>query len=112
MSGNAVFITKVALATGLISVVLGAVTAIRDRPLLPQSALPWLRRRPKRQVVNWRRFGAGQVLFGIYVLIETVPRVADASAHLIFVCSLVAFVPLAASLTLNVTSAKRAGTTM
>jgi hypothetical protein len=52
--------------------------------------LPWLRRR------DWRLEGWAEVLISLFVIIETVPRLADYSPAAVFGLSIAALAPLAA----------------
>jgi hypothetical protein len=87
MGGTLEAVTWAALVGGILAGVNGAASLIRR-----QVTLPWLRRR-----FRWRQHGWGQVLFGLFALLETVPRLADGSDLLIMVFSVGALIPLAAA---------------
>jgi hypothetical protein len=87
MGGTLEAVTWAALVAGILAGVNGAASLIRR-----QVTLPWLRRR-----FRWRQHGSGQVLFGLFILLETVPRLANGSDLLIMVFSVGALIPLAAA---------------
>jgi hypothetical protein len=87
MGGSLEAVTWVALVAGILAGADGAASLIRR-----QVTLPWLRRR-----FRWRPHGWGQVLFGLFTLLETVPRLASGSDLLIMVFSVGALIPLAAA---------------
>jgi hypothetical protein len=76
------------MIAGLFVLVGGVVTLTAGRVIQP-----WLRER-----VIWRPYGWAQVSLGLMVLIGTTPRIAGASAGLVFVLSAVALLPLAAGI--------------
>lgn len=82
--------TWVAFVVGILVLVTGAATLARREPVLP-----WLRAR-----VEWRRWGGSQILLGVFVMLETLPRLAHGPALLVLVFSVVAFVPLAGGIML------------
>lgn len=82
--------TWVAFVAGLSALVTGTVTVARGKV-----ALRWLRQR-----VSWRPWGWGQVLLGVFIVLETVPRLANGPDALVLALSLVALAPLAGSLVL------------
>lgn len=90
MHGFALTMTWTAFATGIVAVAIGTVTLASKTV-----ALPFARRR-----MHWQGYGLGMVLLGIWVTVETVPWLADASPDLMLALSVVAFVPLAAAITL------------
>jgi hypothetical protein len=51
--------------------------------------LPW-----QRAQIRAREGAGGQVLLGIFVLVETIPRLADASTGVVLAMSFVALIPL------------------
>ncbi len=81
--------TWIAFAAGCVVLVEGAAGASTAR-----RRMPWLHRAD-------RRYYLGLVLFGVSVLVETIPRVADASAVATLTLSLVALVPLVSALILT-----------
>ncbi len=82
----------IVLALAILSVAAGAVTVGSGRIVLP-----WLAGR-----VGWRRWGWAMVALGLFMALESVPRLAEASAGLVLVLSTVALLPLAISLILQV----------
>jgi hypothetical protein len=84
--------TWAALAAGVFGGITGSVTLGRRTV----TVLPWLDRGG-----SWQRVGWSQILFGIFVLVETVPRLANGSAGLILGLSLAALIPLAGSVALQ-----------
>jgi hypothetical protein len=82
--------TWVVLVLGVSALVTGAVTVARGKV-----ALPWLGQR-----VFWRPWGWGQVSLGVFIMLETVPRLADGPDALVLVLSLVALAPLAGCIVL------------
>jgi hypothetical protein len=87
MGGTLEAATWAALVAGILAGVNGAASLIRRQVTLPSL-------RPR---FRWRPHGWAQVLFGLFVLLETVPRLASGSDLLIVVFSVVALVPLAVS---------------
>ena len=90
MHGLAQASTWVVFIVGIVSLAMGIFTVARGR--VP---LAWLRQR-----VRWQHWGWGQVLLGVFVLLETIPRLADSPAALVLGLSFVALVPLAGSISL------------
>lgn len=73
------------LGVGLLLLGVGVATLVRRRVVFP-----WLRRR------DWRLEGCAEVLISLFVIVETVPRLADYSPAVVFALSIAALVPLAA----------------
>jgi hypothetical protein len=84
MSEATTAMTRLAFAAGIVSVALGVATLMRHR------VFAWARRRPLR----WKPFGWSQVLMGVWVIVETVPRLAAWPAVLVLATSIVALVPV------------------
>jgi hypothetical protein len=75
--------TAAAGVAGLVLVV-GIVTLLRRQVVVPRL----------RPTASWRPWGWSQVLFGVFVLTETLPRLAGVGAVWVLVCSLLAVAPL------------------
>jgi uncharacterized membrane protein len=75
------------LVAALFCLTLGGVTLIRQ-----QAVFPWQRKRAR-----WDLLGRGQLLFGLGILVATVPRMADISAGWGLVVTGVALIPWAVS---------------
>lgn len=90
MHGVAQASTWVALIMGILALATGGVTVARGNV-----ALPWLRRR-----VRWQPWGWGQVLLGVFLMLETLPRLANGPAALVLGLSFGALAPLAACIAL------------
>ena len=91
MHGLAQAATWAALFVGVFMLATGSVTLMRR-----DVAIPWLR--PRRQ---WKREGWAEVLFGLFVMVETVPRLVNGSPDLVFGLSIAALVPLAGAILLR-----------
>jgi hypothetical protein len=91
MSGAVVVITSVGLVVALAVLMIGAATLVRR-----EVAVPWMRPR-----AHWKRWGWAQILLGVSLLLETVPRLAGYSADRVFALSIAAFAPLVAAVVLQ-----------
>jgi hypothetical protein len=90
MHGVAQASTWVVLILAMFALATGGVTIAREKV-----ALAWLRYR-----VCWRPWAWGQVLFGVFLMLETIPRLAHSPAALVLGLSFVALAPLAGSVAL------------
>jgi hypothetical protein len=82
----AIVMSWIAMIAGVLVLVVGVITLTTRRVSPPR----W------RGRVNWRPYGSAQVCFGAFALLDNVPRVAGASADLVFLLSIVAFLPMIA----------------
>ncbi len=87
--------TWVAFAVALLELVVGTATLTRK-----QIIYPWM-----RDIESWKLRGWADVLFGTFLLTETVPRLGHAPVGFVLVCSEVAFIPLGFAIFLMVRSA-------
>jgi 2-polyprenyl-6-methoxyphenol hydroxylase-like FAD-dependent oxidoreductase len=87
MHGLAVIATWTAFGAGLLVLADGVTSLVRR-----QVVLPWMRQR-----IEWQRFGWSQVLLSTFILLETVPRLANVSSGVVLAISVVAFVPVLAA---------------
>jgi hypothetical protein len=87
MHGASLVLTWVALGMGVFCLALG-VTSLTLRRVV----LPWLRQR-----IRWQQFGWSQLLMGAYLVLETGPRLSNASSAVLVIISAIAFVPLGAA---------------
>lgn len=90
MHGVAEVSAWVAVIAGICALATGGATIVRRKV-----AFPWLRQR-----VRWQPWAWGQVLLGVFLMLETIPRLARGSAALVLGLSFVALAPLAGSLAL------------
>ena len=77
--------TWVAFGLGLLALTTGVVSLAR------QQLFPCLRHRAR-----WQPWAWSTIMFGLFLVTETVPRLADATAGWTFALSLAAFAPLVA----------------
>jgi hypothetical protein len=98
LHGLTVITTWATFGAGLL-VLASAVTSLARR----QVALPWMRRR-----IGWHPFGLSGVLCSAFVLLETVPRLANVSSGVALTFSVVALVPVLTSVVVQM-RAKRPG---
>jgi hypothetical protein len=85
MSESTEIVTWIALAVGCLSIGAGALALAGGKVLV----LPW-----QRQRIRVRPWAWSQVLLGIFLLLETVPRLADASVTVVLGFSFGAAIPL------------------
>jgi hypothetical protein len=91
--------TWVAFAVALLTLLVGTATLARK-----QIIFPWMRDRD-----SWKVRGWADILFGTFVLVETIPRLSHAPVGFVLVCSEVAFIPLGLAILLMVRSAYSRG---
>jgi hypothetical protein len=87
MHGLPLILTWIAFGMGVVCLAVGVTSLTRRRV-----AIPWLRRR-----IEWQRYGWFQVLFSVYLLLETGPRLSNVSSVVLSTLSTVAFLPLLAA---------------
>jgi hypothetical protein len=87
MHGLALITTWVTFGAGLLFLAVG-VTSLARRQVVP----PWMRRR-----IEWQPFGWSAVLYGAFILLETLPRLANVSSGVELTFSVVALVPVLAA---------------
>ena len=83
--------TWAATLVGVVMLATGAVTLLRR-----ELAMTWLRNR-----LQWKREGWAQVMFGLFVMVEAIPRLAHGSAELVFGFSIAALAPLGGAIGLR-----------
>jgi tellurite resistance protein TehA-like permease len=88
MDGPALILTWVAFGMGVLSLAFGVISLTRRRV-----AFPWLRQR-----TTWQQYGWSQVLFSVYLLLETGPRLSNVSPDALVTISTIAFLPLVAAI--------------
>ena len=88
MSREGDVVTWAACVMGVLLLILGLATLGRRRVLLFRTG----------DLSQWRSRGWSQILVALFVLLETGPRLAGASAVVVELCSIVALVPLIAAL--------------
>ena len=81
----------IVLIFAILAIAAGVVTVRSGR--VP---VPWLRGR-----VLWQRWGWAMVALGLFMILESVPRLAGFSAGWVFVLSTIALLPLAVGLILQ-----------
>jgi hypothetical protein len=84
--GAALVMQWIALIVGVLGFAHGIGTLARQ-----QVVMPWMRGN-----VDWKLYGWSQALFGVFLAIETVPRITGAPDGLTLDLSMVAFVPMLA----------------
>jgi hypothetical protein len=81
----------IVFALAILAIAAGVVTVRSGRV-----ALPWLRGR-----VLWQPWGSAMVALGLFMVLESMPRLAGFSAGWVFVLSSAALLPLAVGLILQ-----------